>query len=873
MTWGTAIVVVAGLVMLTTTHAILNNLGAVGESDKHNDMKKNDKNTEEISCRHIEESEKIQQVPADKINEKCEKRATRCEKIAEELLATEKTYNTGLHILIDVFGARISQLSTGKNANDSITKGINMVMSNAHDILGISDQMCSQLEKRLLEWPSSNPEDKILGDIVVSLSPFFKTYTIYARNFDAACEQIDTLIRDYSSVRDTLKELEYTPEVKGLPMRSFMITPIQRVPRYKMLFEDYLKHLPAESKDHSLVQKALNITCEVATAVNNAVKERQNVEQLLLAKTKFVNGNKLDLIVPGRKLVWDGRIMKMCRKGLQARYVMVCSDIFIYAEITASDQYQAQCILPMIDLKIEDGAIDQHTKNYQYNIRILSPEKSFALYFKNLEEKDEWFRIVSASHTAALTDRATFINAANGNHGSTKTVLLGCASETDIHQKGVGNQDVDTHTRTQRSSVDSLASIGGAIVAPVWVPDSHAKECMGCSCKFTVITRRHHCRACGGVFCNNCSPVVHKTKSERRESGVNIGDDVCDMNAVKKRGHTRNSSLDGLGGKSPVMSEGGGGLRLCGNCAQTRQRMSVPSSTPYTQSDESETGPTSPKPPRSPTHVHTLTHATIKSSIPVSNKTIGGMEQKVRPSSTANSPATGRKKHVRSVSDYTSIITGVFSAGRISSKGSKKSVEVEAKEDMSEPTSEMNEKELDEETVRTINYDFFTAGASDSSGESSLSLDKHTAPAHGSVPGNGLISASKGGLVALGANVNIRTTKPTSPRTRGHRKQLSESGVRPQRTPTSYTPPHNYSSASSSTTNNMIPFSRSSSTSVSTAGSEHTLSPLQVELAGRVGVPTLKPTGMRERLVAKENTVANDDERNHAMLDYRSETT
>ncbi|RDD39759.1 Zinc finger FYVE domain-containing protein 9 [Trichoplax sp. H2] len=39
---------------------------------------------------------------------------------------------------------------------------------------------------------------------------------------------------------------------------------------------------------------------------------------------------------------------------------------------------------------------------------------------------------------------------------------------------------------------------------PTWVSDTEAVQCMQCGVKFTVLKRRHHCRACGQVLCAAC---------------------------------------------------------------------------------------------------------------------------------------------------------------------------------------------------------------------------------------------------------------------------------------------------------------------------------------------------------------------------------
>ncbi|CAK9006832.1 unnamed protein product [Durusdinium trenchii] len=39
-----------------------------------------------------------------------------------------------------------------------------------------------------------------------------------------------------------------------------------------------------------------------------------------------------------------------------------------------------------------------------------------------------------------------------------------------------------------------------------WLPDSASNSCMACDAVFTMMRRRHHCRSCGQLFCDRCSP-------------------------------------------------------------------------------------------------------------------------------------------------------------------------------------------------------------------------------------------------------------------------------------------------------------------------------------------------------------------------------
>lgn len=49
-------------------------------------------------------------------------------------------------------------------------------------------------------------------------------------------------------------------------------------------------------------------------------------------------------------------------------------------------------------------------------------------------------------------------------------------------------------------------------------------SCKDCGLKFTVVRRRHHCRACGHVFCHECSRFKMKLPS----FGYMTEERVCD---------------------------------------------------------------------------------------------------------------------------------------------------------------------------------------------------------------------------------------------------------------------------------------------------------------------------------------------------------
>ncbi|NXY23914.1 ZFY16 protein, partial [Atrichornis clamosus] len=107
-------------------------------------------------------------------------------------------------------------------------------------------------------------------------------------------------------------------------------------------------------------------------------------------------------------------------------------------------------------------------------------------------------------------------------------------SESVGNNSGPGESSSEAGGHQTSESVESLKTPTTlSWKQPLWVPDSEAPNCMNCQAKFTFTKRRHHCRACGKVFCGSCCKRKCKLQYMEKEARVCTG---CydDINKGKK---------------------------------------------------------------------------------------------------------------------------------------------------------------------------------------------------------------------------------------------------------------------------------------------------------------------------------------------------
>ncbi|KAI9145989.1 Dbl homology domain-containing protein [Paraphysoderma sedebokerense] len=408
-------------------------------------------------------------------------------RIINEILTTERTYVTSLRTLLTIFADPL--LDSAKTNNPILPKNvIQSMFSNIWDIMNVNEEFLRQLEERLA---SSDPECIQVGDIFTRMAPFLRSYSFYSKNFNTALQVISAQMNKSPTFDQFLRDASARPDCKGLSFQAYLIMPVQRIPRYRLLLEDLLKKTPPLHPDHLNINTALKIIADVALFVNEQIRQHEMFIEMLDIQNKIVGFNE-PLITPTRRLLKRGNINKVCRKRNQPRLFFLFNDMLVYVSPMLLSQ-EKYLFHRKVDLQNCDVADAEDAATIRNMFQIISRDKSFAVFTDTEVEKREWMESIRKAISAIrhnspnLEDSFRTLNRTNMSTGISQS-----SSQKVIKQ----------------------------FLAPVWVPDSASDTCVVCCLKFSVLKRKHHCRYCGNIVCGSCSTKSFSVLTENTSMRV-----------------------------------------------------------------------------------------------------------------------------------------------------------------------------------------------------------------------------------------------------------------------------------------------------------------------------------------------------------------
>lgn len=146
-------------------------------------------------------------------------------------------------------------------------------------------------------------------------------------------------------------------------------------------------------------------------------------------------------------------------------------------------------------------------------------------------------------------------------------------------------QSSPRHNQPSRTS----SSSSRRYQVPAWQPDSEVTHCPICKKPFTWIFRRHHCRKCGRVVCDSCSPhritiprqfIVNPPGPDTAPSPPQGEVETIDLTGEDEESHASRARRRSRNASFPT-PDGGEKVRLCNPCVPDPQPEPPPNFLPF----------------------------------------------------------------------------------------------------------------------------------------------------------------------------------------------------------------------------------------------------------------------------------------------------
>eukprot|EP00003_Mantamonas_plastica_P017024 TRINITY_DN2844_c0_g1_i10.p1 TRINITY_DN2844_c0_g1~~TRINITY_DN2844_c0_g1_i10.p1 ORF type:complete len:1160 (+),score=379.73 TRINITY_DN2844_c0_g1_i10:139-3480(+) len=241
--------------------------------------------------------------------------------VLNELVETEKTFVNSLTILIQEFLIPVREM-------ELLTPGeVSKVFSVVETIAGLNKKLLTDMEEAM---KSATPD---IGSVFLEMAPFLKVYAQYVNNYTSAMPTLAKLQKTKKKFNKFLEEALANSGLNDLP--SFLIMPVQRIPRYRLLLQDLLKFTDETHATWAKLTEALELIKEIADYINERKRQAENRDKVIQIQQMLSGDNKAPMLIDSNRLfIQEGLVHKKTRRGnkLKERLLILFNDMAIATE-------------------------------------------------------------------------------------------------------------------------------------------------------------------------------------------------------------------------------------------------------------------------------------------------------------------------------------------------------------------------------------------------------------------------------------------------------------------------------------------------------------------------------------------------------------
>ncbi|ELP84240.1 Rho/RAC guanine nucleotide exchange factor, putative [Entamoeba invadens IP1] len=237
---------------------------------------------------------------------------------------------------------------------------------------------------------------------------FLKSYTTYINHQSLVSDDIFQKSQKNKNYGNKLKELSMQPEVKNQTVFSYLILPVQRIPRYELFIKQLIKNIPSYHKERQDLSRSLKAVSDINKHLNETRRINENIQRVQFIASKLIT-KKFDLAddkyrryIQGGFVKLQGHPQKFSLHDLTERphCILLFSDVILLIPATkpqkVGDENQVDTLLNSGKFKCKDIIPIYTTSMIDFGGNrcfFINKESTYLIAFETADEKKRWMNL------------------------------------------------------------------------------------------------------------------------------------------------------------------------------------------------------------------------------------------------------------------------------------------------------------------------------------------------------------------------------------------------------------------------------------------------------------------------------------------------
>eukprot|EP00457_Paulinella_chromatophora_P000780 gb/GEZN01000780.1/.p1 GENE.gb/GEZN01000780.1/~~gb/GEZN01000780.1/.p1 ORF type:complete len:1153 (-),score=168.85 gb/GEZN01000780.1/:253-3216(-) len=258
------------------------------------------------------------------------------------------------------------------------------------------------------------------------------------------------------------------------------------------LLQDWYKRLGIQS------ERKPTQACKVVLEKHQQIKKRISYEhqQAQLRRIEQDFGETISLVDSVRSFVKQGALRKVSEKNNTHRlyHFFLFSHLLLYAGDGVQTKFTIHRVIHLSLMRLVD--ITSHPSGTAF--KIASPQKSFIVLAKTLEEKQEWLQLLTLQGNMVMKERQEYMDALMAGKESTKAEVDEEEDEKEVLRR------YSTFVGAFNSGTELNTAAGKTLQSQLDEAKKQKSYCKLCIRPFKFYRQRTSCKWCRDLICGDC---------------------------------------------------------------------------------------------------------------------------------------------------------------------------------------------------------------------------------------------------------------------------------------------------------------------------------------------------------------------------------